>query len=323
MKFHLPCFFRSALTAAVSPLLLAALSSCAHQGPTAEIYRLDSQLSKGAMPEDSMSIKATELLFQISGYPEATPFTIGDYAGKPSIREHVAGVEAEFADTRRESEALGGVFARMAELLPEVRIPNVFAIISPFSQSILVADTTLFIGLNHYLGPDYSHYEYFPDYVRELKVRERIPVDVAEALIRTTYPFKPSGDYPQVVNRLAYEGAVAEAVMQVADVDEATALGYNNSRYGWLSDNEADIWKTIVGRELLFSTDYAIVRSLVDVAPHTSVISPEVPGRAGRFIGHRLVKAYLKNNPPASISTLLTPSFYESPSLLTAAKYNP
>lgn len=311
------------MAALLSPLMLSVMSSCTHHEEMVEIHRLDCQISNGVMPDDSLSIKATERLFEISGYPYATPLTVADYSEKTSIREHLDAVEQEFADTRRESAALGSVFANMRDLLPQVHVPEVFTIISPFSQSILMADSTLYIGLNHYLGTGYRHYEYFPDYVRALKVRDRIPVDVAEALIRTACPFSPSGDYPQVVSRLAYEGAVAEAVMRIAGVDEACALGYDDAQYGWLEDNEAGVWKEIVGKERLFSTDYNVIRSLVDVAPHTSVISPDSPGRAGRFIGHRLVKAYLKNNPSVPLSALLAPSFYDSPSLLTSARYNP
>lgn len=303
--------------------VLAGLQSCAGHGGEVEINRLDRQISYGEMPDDSISIKAVGTLFEVSGYPQATPLTVADYSGKPSIREHLEGVEREFADTERESEALGEVFSRVRTLLSQVRVPRVFTIISPFAQSIIVADTTLYIGLNHYLGVDYKYYEYFPDYVRALKVRPRIPVDVAEALVRTAYPFSPDGEYPPAVARMAYEGAVAEAVMQLTGRDEAEVLGYDKDRYGWLRDNEKELWQTIVGRQMLFSTDHSVARSLLDPAPHTSVISPDAPGRAGRFIGHRLVEAYMRNNPSATLENILSPAVYNSPSLLTSAQYNP
>lgn len=299
------------------------LQSCADRGEGVEIHRIDRKISYGEMPDDSISIKAVETLFEVSGYPQATALTVADYSEKPSIREHLEGVEREFVDTERESKALGEVFGRMRDLLPQMRVPQVFTVISPFSQSIIVSDTTLYIGLNHYLGVDYKYYEYFPDYVRALKVRPRIPVDVAEALVRTTYPFSPADEYPQTVARMAYEGAVAEAVMQLTGRDEDEVLGYDAEKYGWLRDNEKELWQSIVGRQMLFSTDHSVTRSLLDPAPHASVISPDAPGRAGRFIGHRLMKAYMKNNPSVALEELLSPAVYNSPSLLTSAKYNP
>lgn len=304
-------------------LMMYGMCACSESYEPIAIHRLDRQISKGFMPKDSLSIKATELLFEISGYPDATDLTVVDYSEKPSIREHVESVEREYDEMHDESVALAGVFARLESLLPETRVPEVFTIISPFSQSIIVADTTLFIGLNHYLGADYRYYGYFPDYVRVLKERARIPVDVAEAIIRTTYPFNPTGDSQSAADRLAYEGAVAEAIMRVTGEDESYVLGYDDEQYRWLCENERNLWQTIVGRQLLFSTDYAVIRSLVDVAPQTTVISSAVPGRAGRFIGHRIVKAYLQNNPESDVSSLLRESLYSSPNMLMSAKYNP
>lgn len=304
-------------------MAVCGITACTDSYEPIAIHRLDRQISNGVMPDDSLSVKAAELLFEVSGYPPASALTVTDYSEKPSIHEHLATVEREYEDVSREAEELGAVFGRMHESLPEIRVPEVFTIISPFSQSIIFADSTLFIGLNHYLGYDYKYYEYFPDYIRVLKERPRIPVDVAEAIIRSVYPFKTADGYPSVAARLAYEGAVTEAVMRVTGRDEAFVLGYDEGRYRWLCDNEEKLWQTIVGRKMLFSTDFEVVRSLVDAAPYVSVISSEVPGRAGRFIGHRLVEAYMKNNPETDMPTLLQASFYNSPTLLTSAKYNP
>ena len=303
---------------------LLCVTSCGHEEERkVPIYRLDKELSYGIMPEGQEAMRAAERLFEISGYPELNPIILGDYAEKPSIREHLKGVENEFPDTERESAALGKVFASMEELLPDADIPEVYTIISPFSQSILVTDSLLYIGLNHYLGTDYELYDYFPDYIRRLKVRDRIPLDVTEAIVRTSFPFSPGSEYPQTVQRLAYEGAVAVAMERLADVSTRDALGYDSAQYNWLEDNEGQMWKVLAERQLLFSTDREVMRSLIDVAPHTSVLSSDSPGRAGRYIGRKLVGAYIDKNGEIPLVQLLSPSFYNNPSLLTKAGYYP
>lgn len=310
---------------ALWPVMVAGLlaASCDNGGDRASIYRLDSEISHGIMPEDPKALRAAERLFEISRYPELNQFTIGDYAEKPSIREHVKGVEKEFTDTERESKALGKIFASFQELLPETVIPEVYTIISPFAQSIFVTDSLLYIGLNHYLGADYESYEYFPDYVRKLKVRERIPLDVTEAIVRTSYPFTPNNEYPQAVQRLAYEGAVAVVMERLTGASDRDVLGYDPAQYDWLKNNEGQMWRALAERQLLFSTDGAVIRSLVDVGPHTSVLSPDSPGRAGRYIGRKLVGAYIDNNGGTSLEQLLSPDFYNDPALLTKAGYYP
>lgn len=300
-----------------------ALASCGGDENRVPIYRLDSEIPHGILPEDPEALRAAERLFEVSRYPELNQFTVGDYAEKPSIREHLKNVESEFTDVERESVALGKIFTSMQQQLPEVVIPRVYTIISPFAQSIFVTDSLLYIGLNHYLGADYEAYEYFPEYVRRLKVRERIPLDVTEALVRTSYPFRPDTDYPQTVQRLAYEGAVAVAVERLTGASARDVLGYDAEQYKWLENNEGQMWRALAERQLLFSTDGAAIRSLVDVAPHTSVLSADSPGRAGRYIGLRLVGAYMDTNSGVTIEQLLSPEFYNDPSLLTKAGYHP
>lgn len=315
-------------TYAVLCLTLAAISvsSCGRDGGddvSVDIRRLDLDISHGHMPGDSLGERAVKRLFELSGYPEASESSVGEYAMKPSIHSHVGAVEAEFADMEGESAALGRVFSSLERTFPKAEIPEVLTIISPFSQSVIVTDSMLYIGLNHYLGVDYEPYGYFPEYMRHLKVRERIPVDVAEAIIRTSYPYAPSSDYPRVIGRLAYEGAVAMAVMSVTGEDAMNVLGYSPEQYMWLKDNERDVWDALISRQLLFSTDASVVRSLVDVGPHSSVISPDAPGRAGRYMGTSMMQQYVKNNPEVTLEQLLSPEVYESDDLLTKAGYRP
>lgn len=313
---------------AMACVVLAAVMSVScgggdDDGGRADIHRIDLEISHGRMPADSLEARAVERLFEISGYPEVSDPSLRDYAMKPSIRSHVGAVETAFADMERESVALGKVFSSLRQQFPKTEIPEVFTVISPFSQSIIVADSMLYVGLNHYLGADYGPYEYFPEYLRHLKVRERIPVDVAEAIIRISYPYAPSSDYPRVIDRLAYEGAVSLAVMSVSGADEMTVLGYRPEQYRWLRGNEHDMWDAIVGGQLLFSTDVAVMRSLVDAGPHSSVLSPDAPGRAGRYVGMNMMREYVMNNPEVTLEQLLSPEVYKSPDLLTKAGYRP
>lgn len=313
---------RSYYVVCIISIIVLVLPSCDGDNGNVMLYRLDRELSQGVIPEDSLMYMAAERLFEMCGYGPLYQLSVGDYAEKPSIVEHKAAVEREFSDLTVESRAIGKAFDRMRAELDEAEIPRLFTIISPYTQSIFVADSILYIGLNHYLGTSYEKYEYFPDYVRRLKVRSRIPVDVVEAIVRTSYPYD-GGVYPQTISRLAYEGSVAEAVIRITGRDEAMVLGYADKDYIWLRDNEHRMWDTLVSRQLLFSSDNVVVRSLVGVNPCSSVISSDAPGWAGRYIGHRLVNSYISRNKNISLETLLSPKFYASPDLLKDAGYNP
>ncbi len=207
--------------------------------------------------------------------------------------------------------------------LPSVRFPSLTAIVSTFNQSIINADSVMLIGLNHYLGKDYPGYEYFEPYQRFTKTPQHLPYDVVESIIRNKYPYHYI-DNATTLNTLLYEGAIVASLMHVipnASLDES--LGYTPTQLQWLIDNEPQAWQALISRQYIYSTDTMIAERLVNPAPSTTILHPEAPGRAGRYIGFRIVDAYLKNHPNTPLDFLLTPSFYNSPTILIEAAYSP
>lgn len=233
-------------------------------------------------------------------------------------------VERLLPDLSSASAALGSLKAAMARTLPEVKFPaRVFGYVTPYSQSVVIADSVVLLGLNHFLGSDYEGYGSFDEYVRRMKTPSRIPYQVAEALIRSGYPYDEA-DGQTVLSRLLYEGAVVTAVKDVvAGSSAADAMGYTGEEMKWLTDNESRIWQKMSGEEMLFSIDPVIAHRLTNPAPSTPLINPRAPGRAGRYIGYRIVESYLKSHPDIALQTLLTPGFYRSGTTLKDSGYRP
>ena len=307
----------------VSSLVAMLFSGCGSDPKTApvEVHRLDLAL-RGESPLDADCTNAAAELFRISGYGELNDSSLSRYASAPGIRLHERAVDSVWNARRitKLESSLGNMKARMAHIFPDMRFPGVYAIVSPFNQSVFTVDTVLYLGLNHYLGQTYEPYGYFPDYVRARKVPGRVLPDIAEALLRRDYPYQPQGDYPTALSRLLYEGALVEAEMQLSGVSEQEALGYDDGQMAWLNHNEKELWETIVGRKYLFSTDPQIALSLVNLSPFTGLFGQEVPGAVGRFIGHRIISSYLDNH-AVPLSELLSPSFYESTTALADSRY--
>ena len=83
------------------------------------------------------------------------------------------------------------------------------------------------------------------------------------------------------------------------------------------------LFRSLITKRLLFSTDRAIADRLVKPAPATSVIGPEVPGRAGRYIGYRIVDSYVRHNNDITPRQLLSSDFYNSRNTLVNSEYSP
>lgn len=233
-------------------------------------------------------------------------------------------VERLLPDLSAPSAALGAVKVAAERELPGLTFPSrVIGYVTPYSQSVVIADSVVLLGLNHFLGADYEGYGSFDEYVRRTKTPSQIPYQVAEALIRSQYPYDES-DGQTVLSRLLYEGAVAAAVERIVPgATAAAALGYDADEMKWLADNEPRIWQRMASEDMLFSVDPSIAHRLTGPAPSTPLINPQAPGRAGRYIGYRIVGSYLKSHAETQLSALLSREFFQSPTALKESGYRP
>lgn len=262
--------------AALTDSLMPALSAMAAVG-----------ITEGVSPKD------------ISAYVNSRAFAFFE----PAVKERFT-----------QGDSLGGVIAAersaFAKHLPAVHFPAIYGIVSPYNQSIVTTDSVMLVALNHYLGRNYEAYSYFEPYLRRMKEPRLMPYHIAEALVMRDYPMQ--GD--SATTALAYmlhDGAVMEAMLRI--VPESTAAdagGWSAEEYKWLQSNEAAIWKELLDKGMLKSTDRLDIARLINPAPATMSLSGNAPGRAGRYIGHRLVSEYLRKHPEASLADLLSPGWY-------------
>ncbi len=231
-------------------------------------------------------------------------------------------VESRLPDLRQSETAIGNMRYLVEKGGFDIAFPKrIFGILTPYEQSVVLADTIMIVGLNHYLGADYEGYKSFGDYRSRLKTVGRLPYDLAEALIYTSYPYR-SDAASTAVSRMIYEGAVVAAVMRIMpNADLADALGYTSDQMKWVAENEARIWRKMVEDNMLFATDRNVAEKLVAPAPYTSLLAQESPGRVGRYMGYRIVEAYISSHPEAEIVSLLSPSFYQSQNALVDSGY--
>ena len=74
---------------------------------------------------------------------------------------------------------------------------------------------------------------------------------------------------------------------------------------------------------MVFDKSEATVERLLYPAPFTNVLSGETPGRAGRYIGYKIVRSYVDGHRDTKLSDLLSPAFYGKVNPLTYIHYNP
>ena len=123
---------------------------------------------------------------------------------------------------------------------------------------------------------------------------------------------------------MLYEGALLYAMLQtIPEATDREVLGYDTAQMQWAIDNEAQIWRELASRGYLYSVDPMVIDRLIVPAPSTSILTPDSPGRIGRFTGLRIVESYMADNPETDLGFLLSKKFYGDPGSLLKAAYSP
>lgn len=322
---------RSIMSVVSVVLVMAAFGCGGGQTPVpVEIRRFDRAAVEYAHAGDSLRSaieagyeSAIGVLRSIFGGGDDGGF-MQDYADSRAVEVFAPDIEKRLPDLGDAQLRLGALRDGLGRVLPGMRFPSeVYGAVIPFNQSVVVADSIVIVGLNHYLGADYEGYAGFEGYRRNQKELRRMALDVAEALIGVSYPYIGS-ERSTVLSRLLYEGAVINAIVSAdEDLTVADALGYTEDEYRWAQTHERDIWNAVISSDMLYSTDAGVAHRLVAPAPSTPLVNANAPGRIGRYTGYRIVRAYMEKNPDTDIEFTLTPGFYDSLSTLPGSEYAP
>lgn len=125
-----------------------------------------------------------------------------------------------------------------------------------------------------------------------------------------------------LLNWMLYEGALVEVRMRlVPEANLAMAIGVDDAQLDILEANTKDIWREMAAMRLIYDTDPLTIDRYLGASPSTPLLHGRAPGRTGRYIGYRIVQAWLSRHTDTPLSTLLSPTFYTSPSTLADSRF--
>lgn len=287
----------------------------------AEYSHLDS-LQRVAML-DSLRPEISALL-QVLGADTCSYHTALTWSQSMAVDMFSPLADTVYKDLSGFEQTLGSILENAREQGISLPRRRYVAVVWGRPQSIVFNDSVVLIALNHYLGADSPAYANWPEYQRRLKTPRMLDYDMAEALVGTAFPYAPKNGNGDVLSRLLYEGAMAEAKMRlVPDAKPEDALGFTHEQLEDIKANRGLIWKRLVSGKMLYSADSELSEKLFGLMPFSTPLSNDAPGRSVRLIGYEIVKAYLDRNPETALSQLLTPAFYTNRDILRQSGYNP
>jgi len=230
-------------------------------------------------------------------------------------------VQAAYPDLGQLNNELTDAFRHYKYHFPSRPVPQVVTFVSGFNYAMVADDSTLGIGLDMYLGPNYKYYELiqYPKYRTRLMDKEHIAVDALRSWVSSE--FDEVNLKPDMLSQILFQGKIMYALDALFPAEHDTLkIGYSKKQNDWVKASEAQIWAYFIDKKLLFSTNYGENLKYINDAPFTSGLPRESPPKVGVWLGWQIIRAYMNNN-----SSTLEELFAEKDAqkILTRSKYKP
>lgn len=204
-----------------------------------------------------------------------------------------------FPDLHEEEEEFHSLFQHMKYYFPDFKEPKIITVTTEvdYKNSVIYADSLLLVGLDNYLGEGHHFYESIYKYIRKNFERGQIVVDAAAELSKRRITRTKERTF--LAHLILYGKELYLKDLLVPSKTDAQKLGYTEEELAWAEENESQIWRYFVEKELLYSTELELQERFVLPSPYSKFyleLDNESPGRLGQYIGWQIVRAYMKNN---------------------------
>lgn len=231
-------------------------------------------------------------------------------------------VALKFPNLQQVEKELNKAFRFIKYYFPNRPIPDIYAQISGFNQSVVVADNFIGISLDKYLGADCEFYSFLhiPKYMRRNRVPKYIAEDIVLAYGLTEFPFKPKTE--NLVSNMIYKGKIHYFLSCVMpNKSEAEIMKYTPEQQQWCKDNETEMWGFIIEKKHLFTTHYRTIVKYVNDGPFTPGMPKKAPAKTGVWLGLQIVKSYMNKHKDITLVQLMQMNDYGK--ILRESGYQP
>lgn len=243
---------------------------------------------------------------------------ISDYYMKKAFED----VQKKYPNTDAIKQKLQASYQYFNYHFPNRSLPQPIFMISGFNYSNVVADSTLAIGIETYLGSDNEFYKGLgvPRYKSMFMNEENIVPDAIRQWMLIEFPNNMNKN--DFLSEMVYMGKImylTDALLP--NTPDSLKIQYSKAQMEYCTQNEFNVWSYFAAQKLLYTTDQAEIIKFTSDGPFTSALSKEAPPRIGHWIGWQLVRQYMNNNPDVSLQNLVNET--DAQMILGKSKYKP
>lgn len=327
--------------------LIVILASCKNNSKNPDISNIEVDIQIERFENDLLNVDTSQMVKGIQALMDSYPeFSICYFenilgvTGVPdSVLTYIAGLEkiikyggfraafdstmVKYGDLASIELELETTFRYFSYYFPQARIPKVVSFTSEYSYgAVTCSDTILAIGLDLYLGKDFTFYPMvgIPEYIIDRFETEYMVPNTIKAFI--TQAFRLDRTQPDLISHMLQNGKVLYiANLLMPDVEGHYKANFTKEQFAWCTENEGEIWDYLRSNELVYSTSrMEYIRYITD-SPGIPGMPPAAPGNVGSWVGWQIVKSYMNRNPDVTIEMLILES--DSQKILAGAGYKP
>ena len=219
---------------------------------------------------------------------------------KDTLQQHLfSEVDKTFGNFEEVSEGITSLFQHLKYYDKTFTEPRVITLTNfvDYRNKTIVTDTIVLIALDNYLGTEHEFYADVPRYLAQNLKPSQIVPDLA-----TDYAEKYIFQNPRktLLDEMIYFGKeLYFKDKMIPFVSDAEKIGYTQEQLDWAISNESYIWRYLIEKELLYSTDSSMPGRFVAPAPFTKFyleLDSESPGRLGQYIGWQIVRSFMEHS---------------------------
>ena len=248
-------------------------------------------------PEDLPTLKRTYPYL----FPEQFPDSVWIETMSDTLQQQLRKeVKASFPDFEPYETELELFFKHVAFYFPQAPLPEKVLTITSnvdYKNKVILTDSLLVIGLDNYLGPDHKFYEGLPNFVAKELDAAFMTTDVADDFCENAVPRPTDRSFLAQMVHCGKGLYLKDKLMPLAA--DSVKIKYSAAEMQWARDNENQVWRYFIERELLYSTDKKLEPRFLQPAPFSKfglVLDNESPGRIGQYIGWQIVRSFMEQN---------------------------
>ncbi|CAN5132849.1 gliding motility lipoprotein GldB [soil metagenome] len=260
-------------------------------------------------------------------YPYLFPEQFGDSIWIERIKDSIqieinTEVEKIYKDFTAEEDKLHSLFQHIKYYFPAFDAPTVITITSEvdYRNKVLVTPEILFISLDTYLGKDHSFYMGIQAYLKKNFERNQIIPDVAAGYAGKFVPRPESKTF--LAHMLYYGKMLYLKDLWLPKTPDEEKIGYTRDELQWAKENEEQIWRYFVERQILFDSNTELYSRFLYPAPFSKFyleLDNESPALLGQYIGWQIVRQYMDRT-AVSVDELMRT---DAETIFNTANYKP